>query len=483
MPDLQDGESVDVQGSASKPYLLKNTGGVYSCTCPAWRNQSLGIEQRTCKHLKALRGAALEVSRVEAAAKAAGTNPQIALARSSSSATAGGGTTATQAGPPLLLAEKWDNLLDLTGWWMSEKLDGVRAYWNGKVFLSRLGNIYHAPDWFTARLPDTPLDGELWLDRKAFQKTMSIVRRQDKSQHWQQIKFLVFDAPALDQPFESRIEFVSDHFRRNAQPYARAHEQLLCRDLNHLQSELTRVEGLGGEGLMLRQPLSRYIVGRSSTLLKLKTFHDAEGRVIGHEQGKGKHVNRLGALQVELADGTRFSVGTGFTDREREQPPDVGSFITFRYQELSDGGVPRFPSYVGMRTDAPPSDITTPVTSKQSKTFAASVPAAPLPTASKTGPRDDEEDYDDDDNADTEEFEQEVDDVAATAVRRFEFNDAKSAKFWEIALTGTDVVARYGRIGSDGQSTTKTFANLPAAQKYYDKIIAEKVEKGYEEQT
>lgn len=488
MPDLLDGESVDVQGSASKPYVLKNTGGVYSCTCPAWRNQSLGIEQRTCKHLKKLRGAAVEVARVESATRAAGTDLQTALARSSSrSATdADDADTTAKAGPPLLLAERWDNLLDLTGWWMSEKLDGVRAYWNGKAFLSRLGNVYHAPDWFTAGLPDTPLDGELWLDRKAFQRTISIVRRQDKSLHWQQIKYLVFDAPDLDEPFEQRVEFLVDHFGRNSQPYAQPHAQAVCRDLTHLQVELARVEALGGEGLMLRQPLSRYVVGRSSTLLKLKTFHDAEARVLGHEQGKGKHVGRLGALLVELADGTKFSVGTGFTDRLRERPPAIGSYITFRYQELSDGGVPRFPSFVGLRTDAPPGDVTAPAKSRNARTFPAPIPLErPKSSLLKGGPRDDEEDYEDGEDADPEEFEEELDDVAAPTVRgvrRFEFTDAKSAKFWEISLSGTDVVTRYGRIGSDGQSTTKSFADTVAAQKYSDKVVIEKTEKGYSEQ-
>ena len=59
----------------------------------------------------------------------------------------------------------------------------------------------------------------------------------------------------------------------------------------------------------------------------------------------------LGALLVELQDGTRFAVGSGLSDAERGAPPPVGSIITFRYQELSDGGVPRFPTYVGVRHD------------------------------------------------------------------------------------------------------------------------------------
>src|SRR5206468_10999995 len=99
--------------------------------------------------------------------------------------------------PPLLLAERWDNVLDPTGWWLSEKLDGVRAYWDGKQLWSRLGNVLHAPDWFVAGLPDVPLDGELWLGRKKFQRTLSIVRRQDKTDLWREVRYVVFDAPKL----------------------------------------------------------------------------------------------------------------------------------------------------------------------------------------------------------------------------------------------------------------------------------------------
>ncbi|HEV3116274.1 MAG TPA: DNA ligase, partial [Gemmataceae bacterium] len=139
MPDLLDGETIEMQGSGSRPYVLKNVGGVYSCTCPAWRNQSVAIERRTCKHLRKLRGDAAEEARIGTAV------PAVPKA------------TSTVNAPPLLLAESWDGSTDPAGWWLSEKLDGVRAYWDGKQFLSRLGNLYHAPDWFTAGLPEVPL--------------------------------------------------------------------------------------------------------------------------------------------------------------------------------------------------------------------------------------------------------------------------------------------------------------------------------------
>ena len=234
---------------------------------------------------------------------------------------------------------------------MSEKLDGIRAYWDGEEFLSRLGNKFHAPDWFVADLPADTLDGELWVGRKMFQQTTSIVRSGAQSDEWKQVTYVVFDAPEREGRLRGSHRAREKVLKKAEAPHARALEHVACNGIDHLREELARVEALGGEGLMLRQPSSPYEVGRSTTLLKVKTFHDAEARVIGHAPGTGKHKGRLGALICELADGTKFNVGTGFSDAERDAPPAIGAVITFRYQELSDDGVPRFPSYVGERVD------------------------------------------------------------------------------------------------------------------------------------
>lgn len=433
MPDLADGEEAEIQGSAKKPYVIRNTGGVYSCSCPAWRNQSLPIEKRTCKHIRKLRGDAAEKERT------GGALPTRAKS-----------SKAKKDGPPILLAHTWENDVDLAGWWMSEKLDGVRAYWDGTKFLSRLGNEFHAPDWFKEGLPETPLDGELWMDRKSFQKTISIVRRQDKSDHWQSIRYVLFDAPALDDPFERRFDYLTEVVADIGSDYVERLDQQRCKDLEHLREELARVESLGGEGLMLRQPESKYEVGRSISLLKVKTFHDAEAVVIDHVKGKGRHKGRLGAVVAQLPDGTEFSVGTGFSDKERENPPDIGSTITFRYQELSDGGVPRFPSFVRLHgTPANP-------TPKQPKPKKKS-PAKKSTQVKADGP--------------------------LTGARYFEYLDGTSAKFWEVSVDGCNVTTRYGRIGSDGRSTTKTRKDEAAAEAFAEKLVDEKTGKGYEERS
>jgi DNA ligase-1 len=427
MPDLADGETHLMQGSGSKPYELKNVGGVYSCTCPAWRNQSVGIERRTCKHLRKLRGDAAEEARI------GGALPVRAKPAAGED---------DEGGPPVLLAERWDTTTDLSGWWMSEKLDGVRAYWDGKKFLSRNGNVYYAPDWFVEGLPDVPLDGELWLGRKKFQRAVSIARRQDKSDHWRELRYLVFDAPTQTGGFEERTAFIKDLFARTKLEFATGHAHELCRSLDHLRTELARIEALGGEGLMLRQPHSKYTVGRSTTLLKVKTFHDAEAKVIGHQAGEGRHRGRLGALFVELPNGTRFSVGTGFSDAERSAPPAVGSTITFRYQELSEGGVPRFPSYVGVRHDAAP-------------------PPAPAPAAKVEKPMEVR--------------------TAAAGKRSFVLVAGTSSKFWEVEVNGCEMTTRWGKIGTAGRSATKSFADASAARAAADKLVAEKTADGYVE--
>lgn len=423
MADIQDGESAEVQGSARLPYVLKNIGGVYSCTCPAWRNQSLPIDRRTCKHLRAYRGEQQELDRIGSQLSPP---PSSELDRGSNV-------------PGLLLAESWNSNVDLTGWWMSEKLDGVRAYWNGNAFVSRQGNIYHAPDFFVEKLPQVPLDGELWLGRKAFQRCASIVRRHDKSDHWRQIRFLVFDLPAATEPFEERVEHLRDCLSSARPPFAEIHPHHRCRGLQHLHDELTRIDALGGEGLMFRQPGSRYEPGRSSTLLKVKRFHDAEARVVGHLPGAGRHRGRVGALAVELPDGTGFSIGTGLSDAERENPPAIGSTVTFRYQELSDRGVPRFPSFVRVREDAP-----------------GPIDSFGQPKTSSLRER--------------------------TAMKRhFEFVEGNSAKFWEISSEGSEVTVRFGRIGTEGQTQTKSLADDEAANRHVEKLIREKTKKGYVE--
>jgi len=413
----------------------------------------VAIERRTCKHLGALRGQEAERARVGGP-----------VARAGSQASAASTAGSTDVAPPLLLAHKWEHDVDLAGWWMSEKLDGVRAYWDGTRLVSRLGNTFWAPDWFIEALPrDLHLDGELFGGRKKFQRTVSIVRRQDRSDAaWREISYLVFDAPKHDGVFEERLRRIREHLAAANVTHAIAHPHEVCRSLDHLREELARVEALGGEGLMLRRPGSRYEVGRSSSLLKVKTFHDAEAVVVTHLPGAGKHKGRLGALQCDLADGTRFSIGTGLSDAERDAPPPIGSVVTFRYQELTTDGVPRFPSYVGIRDDVAFVGTTPPAVRSLAPAPAATRAPAPASAPEAAAP-------------------------AATATAAAMASTTRDARIftrdglvWQITLTGKTQVIRRTR-GEVFETISASFSGAAVAWRDADAKIAAQLEAGWTE--
>jgi DNA ligase 1 len=334
---LKEGQSIKVVGT-SKNYDVRLRGGVYYCTCPAWRNQSKG-PVRTCKHLRRLLGDAFEAWRVGHApgAPVPGAKP---LKRKVSAGK-----------PALMLAKKWkEDSHDPTGWFVSEKYDGLRAFWDGAQFVSRAGNRFFAPPFFVRDLPTkTTLDGELYLGRKQFNETSSIVRTQDgDDERWRSLKFMLFDVPSLGaRPFEERLEYMRANFADHEfvqvvpQTKAKGRADVLAR-----RDALTAADA---EGLMLRRPGSLYVGARTDDLQKVKVWHDAEATVTGHAPGKGRHKGRLGALECTALDnGAEFRVGTGFSDEQRDDPPAVGATITFKYQELTNAGIPRFPVFLKM---------------------------------------------------------------------------------------------------------------------------------------
>ncbi len=367
---LKDGEVAFMEGSGKKPYELKNTGGVFSCSCPAWKNQSKNIDMRTCKHLRAHLGSAHEDARLgnkltatdpvvdsnvevrkivkgQTIAEARGIDQNVILNRAKEQGRKLRPDEKAQLnGPPILLAHKFENDFDPTGWWMSEKMDGVRALWDGENLISRQGNIYHAPDWFKSKFPDFALDGELWIERQAFQKTISIVKRLEADDRWKEVSYVVFDLPHHNETFEQRMKVLDEWHRQTRAPYVKIHSQMLVQSQKHLADELKRYVGLGAEGLMLRKPGSLYEVGRSYSLLKVKQFQDAEATVIDYTAGRGRHKGVVGALIVRMENGKEFSVGTGLSDADRKNPPPIGTVITYSYTELTTDGIPKCGAYL-----------------------------------------------------------------------------------------------------------------------------------------
>ncbi len=261
---------------------------------------------------------------------------------------------AAATAPALMLAGVYRPGVALDAYWVSEKYDGLRARWDGQRLLTRGGETIAAPVWFTAGWPAVPLDGELWAGRGRFEEALSTVRRQTPDEAaWRRIRFMVFDLPAHQGSFNERIAAYHGVVQQIDQAWVQAVKQERVASHAALMARLDRMVGDGGEGLMLHRGDALYRTARDDSLLKVKTHEDAEARVIGHLPGKGRHEGRLGALLVETPAGVRFRLGTGFTDAQRERPPAVGEWVTYRFRGLSAAGVPRFASFMRSRPDAP----------------------------------------------------------------------------------------------------------------------------------
>ncbi len=249
--------------------------------------------------------------------------------------------------PPLTLAKTYQGEVDLEQYWVSEKLDGVRAYWNGQQLISRQGNIYPAPAWFTKGFPSQALDGELWLGRQQFQTLLSIVRKKQAiDSEWKKVKYFVFDQPELDLPFSLRLKNLQQLVSASNNPYLHSVKQFRINNPEQLQQQLDRVVTLGGEGLMLHHADAYYHAGRNNNLLKVKPYYDAEAEVIVHIPGKGKYQGMMGSLLVRTAAGIEFKIGSGFSDLERNNPPEIGSMITYKFYGKTDKGIPKFASFL-----------------------------------------------------------------------------------------------------------------------------------------
>lgn len=256
--------------------------------------------------------------------------------------------------PALLLAQVYRPGLPLQDYWVSEKYDGVRGFWDGRTLRTRGGETVQAPAWFTAGWPEVPMDGELWAGRGRFSHAQSTTRQQQPGDvAWRQIRFMVFDLPGDKGTFDQRLPALSALVESLGQPWVQAVPQRRVANDAALQALLHRTVRAGGEGLMLHRGASLYRAGRSDDLIKVKTHEDTEARVVAHLPGKGRHAGRLGALLVETPSGQRFRLGAGFSDADRERPPPVGSWVTYRFRGTHDGGLPRFASFVREREDMP----------------------------------------------------------------------------------------------------------------------------------
>lgn len=248
----------------------------------------------------------------------------------------------------------YQEVSDISQYYVSEKLDGVRGYWTGKQFLTRQGNPINSPVWFTQHWPTFPIDGELWLDRGKFQPLLSCVSKQQpdiniQTSCWKDIRFMMFDLPKHKGRFNERVKHMQLLLTEIPSAYLAMINQIKLKDISALDAKLDAVIAAQGEGLMLHLASAYYQQGRNSALMKLKKYQDAEATIIAHTKGKGKYQGKLGAIEVKTADGIVFKIGSGFSDNQRANPPEIGSIITFKYNGLTQAGIPRFARFWRVR--------------------------------------------------------------------------------------------------------------------------------------
>jgi len=386
---LADGQQVKFQGPGRVFDIVTRIGNSHYCSCEEFKEQKGKVGEKTCQHIaQVTNGSSTPLFTAAATGKkraaSAKTNKSSTSTGSGVASTPDHNKKAKTLKVEAALAKPWDQKSSICGYCLSEKLDGMRCIYDGKGGLwTRNGNPVACPRSFSDALPrNICLDGELFLSRAMFQQCMSITRSMDGNEEdWKRITFVVFDAPETQGDFPTRLQAARlamegcnnprivttlpqaspnsifskdlDDFRAS-QPLpvvATLLPQTSCRGKIHAWEELERITKMGGEGIMLRKMKGPYRGGRSSDLLKLKTFIDEEAIVIGHDAGKGKHAGRLGALVCHMMNSSSktFKIGTGFTDAQREDPPPIGSTITYRYFEETNAGLPRFPSFLRVR--------------------------------------------------------------------------------------------------------------------------------------
>lgn len=254
------------------------------------------------------------------------------------------------AKPELMLLKEWEGQ-DVSGWLMSEKMDGVRAYWDGQKLISRGGVELAVPAWFTEGFPPFAVDGELWSKRGDFENIISIVKKKEPHDGWKNIAFYAFDVPLENGGLIQRLVKLEYYLKLNQVDYLKVARQITCKDEEHLKSFLQEIEKGGGEGVVVRNPDTKYVAKRDPASLKIKSFQDAECEVLEHHKGEGKYKNSFGSLTCKNDEGVMFDIGSGFSEAERKTPPAIGAKITYKFQEITKGGKPRFPVYMRLKEE------------------------------------------------------------------------------------------------------------------------------------
>ena len=250
--------------------------------------------------------------------------------------------------PNLLLLKSYSSDVNVTNWLMSEKLDGVRGYWDGKQLFSRSGKAFAVPKWFVKEFPPFEIDGELWTKRGDFENVISIVNKQTPHDGWKNISYQIFEVPNQEGGLLMRLEVLKKWLEKNPNNFIKIVPQKVCKGSKHLKKVLSEVEAKGAEGLVVRDPNTLYVGKRSSSSLKVKSFQDDECMVTGYTKGQGKFEGLVGALVCEW-QGRSLKIGSGLSEEDRKNPPAIEANITFKYNGLTRYGNPKFPVFLRVR--------------------------------------------------------------------------------------------------------------------------------------
>ncbi len=236
---------------------------------------------------------------------------------------------------------------NISGWVMSEKLDGIRGYWDGNQLYTKKGKKINVPKWFISNFPPFALDGELYTKRDDFEYIQRTVLDKVPSDGWEKITYNIFEVPDSKGDFLHRLTKAKEWFSLHPNKNIRIIEQISCKDEEELNVFLEQIVALKGEGVIVKDPMQTYHTGRSPHILKVKKFQDMEGMVVGYNYDK--ITNKFKSLILKIENGIKFNLGGGFSDQQKKNPPKIGDNITFKYYGFTKYGKPKFASFLRVR--------------------------------------------------------------------------------------------------------------------------------------
>lgn len=252
--------------------------------------------------------------------------------------------------PKLFLLKTYKDDMNITGWVMSEKLDGVRAYWDGKKLISRSGRVLNPPEDFLKDFPPFTLDGELWNRRGAFEHVVSIVNSKSAQEHWNELSYYIFEVPDQKGGLLQRLDVLEEYMNKHRVKQIKIIRQVNIKRKEDVKEYFDEVISLGGEGIVIRDPKEIYYTGRTKRAFKHKPFMDAECRVVSIIEGKGKFTGQMGAVRCDF-EGKVIKIGSGFSAYQRKYPPGIGAWVSFKYYGLTHLGNPKYPVFLRVRSD------------------------------------------------------------------------------------------------------------------------------------